>query len=108
MSQRYAGQKKLWVKVIIRAIYDYVLYQDKRQKVSNDRLYREASAWIFSDHPVNSLNHICELVDLCPDPVRSFVLRDPKPNLAKLRLAERKMDQRQPGFEKLVVDALSP
>ncbi len=45
-DERFEGYKLIWYKVILRAIYDYVLYKDSKN-TSLRRLADGASRWLY-------------------------------------------------------------
>lgn len=92
LPQRHLGCKKLWTKVIIRAIYDYVLYSDSPNQYN--RLHASsANVWLFSDHPLDSIHYACQYVDVPIDRIRNYARTVSKNKLRKLRLTDRNFDE---------------
>lgn len=88
-DDRYAGIRALWIKVIIRAIFDWVTYRDsldlKRKKEAEN-----ASTWLFKPSVVfNSFENVCYYVGLNPDDVRDQVQSMSKEDAKKIEYLER-------------------
>ncbi len=88
-DDRYAGIRALWIKVIIRAIFDWVTYRD-----SLDLKHRKdaegASAWLFKPSVVfNSFENVCYYVNLNPDDVREHIRMMSKEDAKKIEYLER-------------------
>lgn len=66
------GDRVLWLRVILRAMFDYVLFADATDMVGQ-RIYRDAESWLFDDsrkHYGNSLHAICYELDCSVAEVR--------------------------------------
>lgn len=69
-GDRHAGFRKLWGRVIQRAIYDWVAYRDS-SKLAQRKLAENAETWLFGPSALfNSFENICHLLDLSPEIVR--------------------------------------
>lgn len=96
----------LWIKVILRAAYDWVLYRNSKS-YSHKKDAEDAYRWIF-DPPkekrrvtingqvkviliqeFNSLENICDAINLDIDSVRSFARRLTRDQVKKLEFLER-------------------
>src|SRR5512140_3817167 len=64
---RYVGYRALWMKVIIRAAFDWVSYRDST-KLEQRKEAEKAYKWLFHQSTLfNSFENVCQLVDLPPD-----------------------------------------
>lgn len=114
-SVEYLPQKKinehecfrlLWIKVILRAAYDWVLYRNSKSHIYKN-IAEDAYRWIF-DPPkerkkivvgktevivhtqeFNSLENICDAINLDVDSVRRFSKRLTRDMVKKLEFLER-------------------
>lgn len=92
LPRRYEGYRKLWVKVIIRAIYDYVYGRDSTNQYN--RLHANtAYAWIFKAKGENSLENVCKFLGLDAEQFRTYVRTVKKSDLKRLRLTDRDVDE---------------
>jgi hypothetical protein len=67
---RYAGFRVLWLKVIVRALSDYVTYRDC-SKLEKRRYAEGAAVWMFRTNVCfNGFENVCRMLDLDPDRVR--------------------------------------
>jgi hypothetical protein len=88
-SDRYVGYRALWMKVIIRAAFDWVSYRDAL-KLEQRKEAERAHRWIFErNEHFNSFENICQLVDLPPDKIRVWVKSLTKEHVAKIEHLER-------------------
>lgn len=86
---RYVGYRALWMKVIIRAAFDWVSYRDSL-KMEHLKEAERAHKWLFDNSELfNSFENICHLVDLPPDKLRSWVKTLTKEHVAKIEHLER-------------------
>ena len=97
--EQLEGFKLIWYKVILRAIYDYVLYKESRNK-SLKRLADGAEKWLFlsaretsrkniSLLPFNSLENLCTLLDLDMGEVRKFASKLNRTDIRKIEFFQR-------------------
>lgn len=88
-ADRYAPFKLLWLKVIIRAAYDYALWKDSKD-LRHRKFAEDAGKWLFdpSGHE-NSLEHVCELWGLPLRRMREFARNLTKDDVKKLEFKER-------------------
>lgn len=88
-SDRYVGYRALWMKVIIRAAFDWVSYRDST-KLDKLKDAESGYRWIFEDSELfNSFETICQLVDLPMDKVRRWAMSLTKEHVAKIEHLER-------------------
>lgn len=89
-DDRYVGVKALWLKVIIRAVFDWVSYRDS-DKPALKKLAENAENWLFASgrNEFNSLESICEVIDLAPEKVRTWANSMTKDQVAKIEHLER-------------------
>lgn len=90
ISEKYLPYRVLWVKVIIRAAYDYALWKDS----SEFRLRKhamDAIRWFSSDSSAlsNSFLHICNILKLDPELIRRGVNKLTRDQVKKLEFKER-------------------
>jgi hypothetical protein len=103
---RYAWVKLLWRKVIIRAVYDYVLWKDIRQ-IRKRHDAQDAGKWLFEESDLNnSLEEVCLIADVDPEKVRRLARTATKDQVKKLEHIERERcrikDGDRDGVEPLV------
>lgn len=88
-SDRYVGYRALWMKVIIRAAFDWVSYRDST-KLEVRKIADSSYRWLFEENALfNSFENICQLVDLPPDTIRIWVRGLTKEHVAKIEHLER-------------------
>lgn len=69
-GDRYAGFRKLWGRVIQRAIYDWVAYRES-PKLPQRKLAENAESWLFKPNVLfNSFDNICQMLDIDPETIR--------------------------------------
>ena len=79
----------LWIKVIMRATYDYVLWKDS-SKFGLRKCALEAERWLFGPSTlVNSFENICYLFDLSPDKFREYARTLTPDDVRKLEYVDR-------------------
>jgi hypothetical protein len=85
----YVGYRALWMKVIIRAAFDWVSYRDV-SKLEQRKEAEKAYKWLFAPNELfNSFENICQLVDLPPEKIRCWVKTLTKEHVAKIEHLER-------------------
>ena len=86
---RYAWVKLLWRKVIVRAIYDYVLWKDiPKTRKRHDA--QDAQRWLFEESTLNnSLENICLIADVDIGKIRTYARTATKAEVKKLEHIER-------------------
>lgn len=88
-DRRYAGTRALWMKVIIRAVFDWVTYRDNT-KVDKKKYAESAYEWLFKKNLLfNSFENICKNLDLDPERIRAQTLKMTKDDVAKIEHMER-------------------
>lgn len=88
-DRRYAGVRALWMKVIIRAVFDWVTYRDN-SKVDKRKYAESAHDWLFKKSLLfNSFENICKNLDLDPQRIRNQTLKMTKDDVAKIEHMER-------------------
>lgn len=92
LEKRYAGVRALWAKVIIRAMYDFVMYKDS-DKLPLRRTADNASRWLFSkNESLNSLESVCGMLGISPNSVREKAINMPKSEVSKIEHIDRSFD----------------
>jgi hypothetical protein len=87
--ERYAPVRLLWIKAIIRAAFDYTLYKSHRD-LKLRKFALDAERWLFEpSHLVNSLENICQALDINIELVRSFSRRVTREQVKKMEFLER-------------------
>ena len=88
-EDRYAGVRALWLKVIIRAIFDWVTYRDS-PKIRERKLAEQAQLWLFKSANIfNSFEGICEFLDVPVEKVRAVASSMTREQVAKIEHLER-------------------
>lgn len=86
---RYAGARVLWLKVIIRAAFDWVAYRDS-DRFSQKKIADNAFLWLFSsNHLFNSFESICMSLDILPEGVRDWARSLSKEDIEKIEHLDR-------------------
>lgn len=111
-DELYENFRLLWIKVILRATYDWVLYRDSKSRAAQ-RVAENAFRWLFEDYfekirhkekgqiivklerPFNSLQFLCEELDLDIISVRAFAKRLNKKQIRKLEFFTRHRKPRE-------------
>jgi glutamate/tyrosine decarboxylase-like PLP-dependent enzyme len=89
IDDRYVGIRALWIKVIIRAIYDWVTYRDST-KLQQIKRAEGAEIWIFRPSELfNSFESACHYVGLDPDRVRTRIRSMSREDVGKIEYLER-------------------
>jgi hypothetical protein len=105
-DERFEGYKLIWYKVILRAIYDYVLYKDSKN-TSLRRLADGASRWLYEpdvktvsivfnnrsiereETPFNSFTNICHVLGLDTEGIRQTAKRLTRKDIRKIEFFQR-------------------
>lgn len=88
-QNRYSGVRRLWIMVIIRAVFDYVHKKDATTKYGKLEA-AQAKAWLFDAKGMDSLDYVCKLAGgLSADVVREYARTVNKNDLKSFKLAER-------------------
>lgn len=88
-GDRYAGVRTLWLKVIIRAIFDWVTYRDS-PRLMQKKLAESAASWLFEDSELfNGFENICGNLDVNPEDIRERARAMSKDDVAKIEHLER-------------------
>lgn len=91
----YVGYRALWMKVIIRAAFDWVSYRDS-MRLDQRKEADKAFKWLFKPNVhFNSFENICHLVDLPPEKIRTWVSSLTKEHVAKIEHLERESSTNQ-------------
>jgi hypothetical protein len=88
----FEAERLLWFKVILRAIYDFVLY--KNSKTPSLKRYGErASKWLFKNYtknpPFQSFQNICQELDLSTEAIRRLAEKLPRSKIIKIEFLGR-------------------
>jgi hypothetical protein len=105
-DERFEGYKLIWYKVILRAVYDYVLYKDSKSP-SLRRLAEGSYRWLYEsdekfrkkivkgreifldETPFNSFSNICELLSLDTDGIRKMASLLTRKDIRKIEFFQR-------------------
>lgn len=105
-DRRYAGVRALWMKVIIRAVFDWVTYRDNT-KLDKRKYAESAHEWIFKKSLLfNSFDNICRYLDIDPDRIRLQAQKMTKDDVAKIEHMER--DYESEELEELIEEDEKP
>jgi len=86
---RNAPYRLLWVKVIIRAAYDYALWKDSKD-LRHRKFAEDARKWLFDPSELEfGLSNICEVWGLPITKIRKFARELTKEDVKKLEFKER-------------------
>lgn len=89
VDDRYAGVRALWIKVIIRAVFDWVAYRDSSRLIQR-KLADSAYTWLFKPSDLfNSFENVCHMLDIDPERVRRWANTMSKDQVAKIEHLER-------------------
>lgn len=89
VDDRYAGVRALWIKVIIRAVFDWVAYRDST-RLFQRKLAESAYTWLFRPSELfNSFENVCHMLDIDPSRVRGWAKTMNKDQVAKIEHLER-------------------
>jgi len=94
VSRSYQGVRALWLKVIIRAVFDWVSYRDSTK---HERRMDAESAhwWLFRTNDFfNSFENVCVQLDLDPNRVRTWANGVTKDQVAKIEHLDRSSSAR--------------
>ena len=88
-EDRYAGIRALWLKVIIRAVFDWVQYRDST-RLPQRKLAEGAKAWLFESNDVfNGFENLCFSLDVDPNRIRKWASELSKEQVAKIEHLDR-------------------
>ena len=96
---RYVGIRVLWLKVIQRAIYDWITYRDST-KLLQKKVAEGAREWLFEPNEMfNSFSNICHYLNISLESVRSRARKMTKADVAKIEYLERVTSDREDPVE---------
>ena len=88
-DDRYSGVRALWIKVVIRAVFDWVSYRDS-DRLPQRKLAEAAEAWLFRPSVLfNGFENICVCLDVNPEQVRKWAMRMSRDQVSKIEHLER-------------------
>lgn len=88
-GDRYSGFRKLWGRVIQRAIYDWVAWRDST-KLDKKKAAELAGVWLFQPSILfNSFENICHMLDIDPETIRQRARAFTKQEVLKAEHIER-------------------
>jgi hypothetical protein len=88
-ADRYSPYRLLWVKVIIRAAYDYALWKDSPE-LRLRKYAQDAERWLFEPSDLElSFESICFKFDLPIEKIREYAKNLTKDEVKKLEFRER-------------------
>ena len=84
-----APVKILWARVILRAIYDYVILKDAK-KLKDKRDFACVKKWLFEPSDLNnSFENLCRILGWPTDLLRNKILTMTREDVKKLEFRER-------------------
>jgi hypothetical protein len=99
---RYAGDRALWLKVIIRAVFDWVSYRDSN-KLLQKKIAEGAEGWLFQSSTLfNSFENICLSLGVLPEDVRRWARGLSKDQVAKIEHLDREGERPSVFDQKLL------
>lgn len=88
-EDRYVGTRALWLKVIIRAVFDWVSYRESTD-LQKLKLAESARNWLFEKSELfNGFENVCFQIDLAPEKVRTWARSISKEQVAKIEHLDR-------------------
>lgn len=91
--ERYSGVRALWVKVIIRAAYEWVSWRDSF-KLQERKVAESAYVWLFEPSTLfNGLENVCFFLGILPDQVRYWARSLSKDQITKIEYIDREGDK---------------
>jgi len=88
-GDRYAPYRLLWVKVIIRAAYDFALWKDAKN-INHRKFAEDARKWLFEPSELDfGLSSICEVWGFPIEKIRHYARNLTKEDVKKLEFKER-------------------
>lgn len=88
-NERYVGTRALWLKVIIRAVFDWVSYRDNSD-IQKLKLAESARNWLFEKSEMfNGFENVCDHLSLAPEKVRKWAKSISKEQVAKIEHLDR-------------------
>lgn len=88
-SDRYSGFRKLWSRVIQRAIYDWVAWRDS-SKLEKKKTAELAEIWLFKPNILfNGFENVCRILDIDPTEVRERARKFTKEEVLKAEHIDR-------------------
>jgi hypothetical protein len=106
LADRYVGIRVLWLKVIIRAVFDYVSYKDSL-KLNQRKVAEAAANWLFEESEIfNGFANICVQLDLSAERVRTWAKSMTKDQVTKMEHLERDHSMAPQVFLKSAVSQL--
>lgn len=88
-GDRYAGFRKLWARVIQRAVYDWVEYRDS-SKLEKRKIAESAETWLFKPNVLfNSFENVCEILGIDVEQVRNRARKVTKDEVLKAEHVDR-------------------
>ena len=92
LADRYVGIRVLWLKVIIRAVFDWVTYRDSN-KLDKKKCADSAQNWLFNENELfNGLDNVCVILELSSERVRVWARSMSKDQVTKMEHLERDHD----------------
>src|SRR3954470_901477 len=86
---RYSPVRMLWLRVIVRAAWDFAMYKDST-RMKEQKLALDASRWLFDPSSlVNGLENICRTLGVSVEAARRFAREMTKDKVKKMDLCER-------------------
>jgi len=87
--ERYVPYRVLWVKVIIRAAYDYALWKDS-DDLRLRKFATDAAKWLFEESTLdNGFDSICQLARLPCEKLREWARKLSRDQVRKFEFLER-------------------
>lgn len=100
IEDRYAGYRAMWLKVIIRAVFDWVQWRDS-SKLVQLKYAESAQVWLFSESDLfNGFENICHnLIGVDPERIRRWARSLTKDQITKIEHLERGGDSDLPPLD---------
>lgn len=89
IDDRYTGVRILWLKVIVRAIFDWVTYREST-RLMQKKLADNAQSWLFDQSELfNAFENICSILNVNPNQIRDRAKCMTREDVLKIEHLER-------------------
>jgi hypothetical protein len=88
-NKRYSPYRVLWIRVFVRAAFDYAQYKQARD-IKLRKQSEDAARWLFDDSSLfNGFHNICDQLDLPIELLRKIARKMTKADVKKMEYLER-------------------
>lgn len=91
--EKFSSVRMLWIKVIVRAAYDYALWKDSKV-IGLRKMALDAERWLFEESSLlNSFDTICFYYHLPAKKIRDYARNLTREDVKKLDFLERQREE---------------